>query len=344
MPETRPMAVVTAPGVIEFQERPLPRPGPDEVRVRVKAVSICGSDLHIFKGAHPAAPLPVPAGHEIAGEVDLVGENVRKVKPGDRVAIEPVVVCGTCAACQQGAYNLCEQISFQYRVGQGGFTTYFIAQAKWVHVLPDGLSYAEGALVEPLSVALHAVKRSQLRIGDNSAIFGAGAVGLLLMLLLKASGGGDVYMVDVQHHRLQKALELGASAAFNNLEGNSVEKIVQQTDGLGVARAFEAVGINLTLVQALEVLKKGGVATLVGLFEKPELAVPANIFVQKEITLTGSQGYCWDFQGALKLLTDRRIDLKPLITHRMPLANVQEAFDLLMEPQNEAIKVVVTVD
>ncbi len=163
-------------------------------------------------------------------------------------------------------------------------------------------------------------------------------------MLLKATGGGDVAVVDVQGHRLQKALELGAAAVFNNLEGSSVAQIVQQSGGLGVEHAFEAVGINLTLVQALQSVRKGGMVVLLGLFEKPDLVIPANIFVQKEITLMGSQGYCWDFQGALKLLADKRIDLKPLITHQMPLAQVQDAFDLLMDPKNEAIKVVVNVD
>lgn len=344
MSRTRPMAIVTSPGIIEIQDRPLPKPGPYDVQIKVKAVSICGSDLHIFKGAHPAAPLPVPVGHEIAGEVEIVGSRVGKLKPGDRVAVEPVIVCDECYFCRRGEYSLCQNISFQYRVGQGGFTTHFIAQDKWVHPLPTGLSYAEGALVEPLSVALHALKKSRLEVGDNCAIFGAGAIGLLLLLILKTTGGGDTFVVDVQDHRLRKALELGASAAFNNLEVNAVEQIIQLTGGLGVERAFEAVGINLTLVQALQSLRKGGIAVLLGLFEIPEVTIPANIFVQKEIVLTGSQGYCWDFQGALKLLADKRVDLKPLITHQIPLAQVQDAFDLLMDPHNEAIKVVVYVN
>ena len=344
MPETRPMAIVTSPGIIEFQDRALPTLGPDEVQIKVKAVSICGSDLHIFKGAHPAAPLPVPVGHEIAGEVEKVGNSVSKLKPGDRVAIEPVIVCEECHFCLRGEYSLCENISFQYRKGQGGFTPLFIAKEKWVHSLPDNLSFSEGALVEPLSVALHAIKKSNLGVGDNSAIFGAGAIGLLLLMLLKTTGGGDAFVVDVQDHRLQKALDLGAAAVFNNLEGKTVEQIIQRSGGLGVERAFEAVGINLTLVQALQTLKKGGMAVLLGLFETPDVSIPANIFVQKEISLAGSQGYCWDFQGALKLLADQRVDLKPLITHKIPLTQVQDAFDLLMDPQNEAIKVVVNVD
>ena len=344
MPKTRPMAIVTSPGIIEFQDRPLPTLRPDEVQIKVKAVSICGSDLHIFKGAHPAAPLPVPAGHEIAGEVEEVGVSVSKLKIGDRVAIEPVIVCEECYFCQRGEYSLCENISFQYRKGQGGFTPLFIAQEKWAHPLPANISYAEGALVEPLSVALHAIKKSNLGVGDNCAIFGAGAIGLLLLMLIKSTGGGDAFVVDVQDHRLQKALDLGATAVFNNLEGNSVDQIIQRSGRLGVERAFEAVGINLTLVQALQTLKKGGMAILLGLFETPDVSIPANIFVQKEISLTGSQGYCWDFQGALKLLADKRVDLQPLITHQVPLTQVQDAFDLLMDPQNEAIKVVVNVD
>jgi len=344
MRDTRPMAIVTSPGKIEFQDCPLPPLGPDEVQIKVKAVAICGSDLHIFKGLHPAAPLPVPAGHEIAGEVEKVGNSVSKLKPGDRVTIEPVIVCGKCYFCQRGEYNLCQNISFQYRNGQGGFTPIFIAQEKWVHSLPANISYGEGALVEPLSVALHAIKKSNMGVGDNCAIFGAGAIGLLLLKLFKTTGGGDAFVVDVQDHRLNKALDLGATAVFNNLQGNIVEQIVLLSGGLGVDKAYEAVGINLTLIQALQTLKKGGTAILLGLFETQEVSIPANIFVQKEISLTGSQGYCWDFQGALKLLADKRVLLKPLITHQVPFAQVQDAFDLLLDPRNEAIKVVVNVD
>ncbi len=344
MSKSRPMAIATSPGKIEFQDRPLPSPGADEVQIKVKAVSICGSDLHIFKGAHPAAPLPVPVGHEIAGEVEIIGSRVSKLKPGDRVAVEPVLVCEQCYFCQRGDYSLCQNISFQYRKGQGGFTTHFIAREKWVHLLPADLSYAEGALVEPLSVALHAIKRSRLGVGESCAIFGAGAIGLILLMLFKTTGGGDAFVIDVQDHRLGIALELGAADVFNNLEVNSVDRIFQRTGGLGVERAFEAVGINLTLVQALQSLRKGGMAVLLGLFENPEVSIPANIFVQKEITLSGSQGYCWDFQGAVKLLADKRVDLNPLITHHIPMAQLQDAFELLMDPNNKAIKVVINVD
>jgi len=338
------MGIVTQPGTIEFQERPLPDLDPHDVRVKVKAVSICGSDLHIFKGKHPAAPLPVPVGHEISGVVDQTGSEVTKLKTGDRVAIEPVIACGTCHFCQRGQYHLCTQISFQYRVGQGGFTPYFFVSEAWAHRLPDNVSLAEGALVEPLSVAVHAVRKSGIGMGDSSAIFGAGAIGLLLLQLVRLSGGGDRFVVDVQDRRLQMALELGATRVLNNLSSDTIAEIVEHTSGLGVDFAFEAVGLEATLRQSLQVLKKGGSAVLVGLFEQPEIKIPANIFVQKEIKLLGSQGYCWDFQTALTLLAGGQVDLKSLITHEYPLARLQDAFDALMDPQVGAIKVVINLD
>lgn len=341
---TRPMAIVTHPGVIEFQDRPLPELGLNDVQIRVKAVSICGSDLHIFKGKHPAAPLPVPVGHEISGMVEKIGVEVSKLQLGDRVAIEPVIACGKCHFCQRGQYHLCTQISFQYRQGQGGFTPNFIVSEEWAHLLPDNVSYAEGALVEPLSVAVHAVTKSGIGLGNTSAIFGAGAIGLLLLQLIRLSSGGNTFVVDIQDHRLRTAEELGATVGLNNLSVDAIQEIFELTGGLGVDFAFEAVGLEVTLVQALKALKKGGSAVLVGLFEKPEINLPANIFVQKEIGLLGSQGYCWDFQTALTLLAGGHLNLDRLITHQLPLAQLADAFDLLMDPQSEAIKVVIKLD
>ena len=347
MVETRPMAIVTGPGTVELQERTLPTLGPHDVRIRVKAVTICGSDLHIFKGRHPAAPLPVPVGHEIAGEVSAVGDEVTRVRPGDRVAVEPVIACGTCHFCRRGTYHLCTSISFQYRVGQGGLTPAFVAPERWVHPLPPTLSFAAGALIEPLAVAVHAVGKAQVGLGQRSAIFGDGAIGQLLLMVARAAGSSETYLAGVNDFRLEKALELGATAVFDNRkadrQADTVSQIVARTGGLGVDRAFEAVGIAQTLQQSLQVLQKGGTAVLVGLFEDPEVTLPANIFVQKEIALVGSQGYCWDFQRALELVAAGQIDLEALITHHFSLSEVQEAFDLLLAPKSQALKVVIDI-
>jgi len=341
MVKTYPMAFVTAPGKVEFREKRLPELSPKDVLIEVKATAICGSDLHIFKGKHPAAPLPVAIGHELSGEVLSTGKNVSKVKEGDRVVVEPVIICGECYFCQRGEYHLCLNISFKYRKGQGGFAPYFVAEENWVHPLSENISFEEGSMVEPLSVAIHAVKKGNLQFGQSVAIFGAGAVGLLVLVLSRLAGAGEVFVVDVQEHRLKKAKELGAFETLDNSTEGAVEGIFEKTSKLGVDRSFEAVGLEETLVQSLKVLKKGGATILVGIFENPEARIPANIFVQREISLVGSQGYCWDFQTALKMLERGQVKLKGFITHMFPLSSLQEALELLMDPNSKAIKVIV---
>jgi threonine dehydrogenase-like Zn-dependent dehydrogenase len=338
-----PMAFVTAPGMIEFRSYERVPLDPLEVRLRVKAASICGGDLHIFKGKHPFAPLPVSVGHELAGLVIETGPAVTKVRTGDRVAVEPVIACGSCNPCRRGDYHLCLNISFQYRRGQGAFTPYFTAHEDRVFRLPDSLSYEEGALVEPLSVALHAVKKSGVRLAETTAVFGAGAIGLLVTMLLRQASGGRTFIVDVDDLRLQKGSELGACRAIHNRREDAREVILAETDGIGVDRAYEAVGMEMTLRQALESLRKGGTATLLGLFEVSPASLPVNLFVQKEISLLGSQGYNWDFQDALILLDQRRLDLKPLITHRVRLDDLQSGFEILLDPAGQAVKVVVVM-
>lgn len=343
MEKTYPMAIVSAPGKIEFQKRKLPKISPRDVLIGVKACSICGSDLHVFKGKHPAAPLPTSIGHELSGEVIEAGESVSRVRVGDRVVVEPVIICGECYFCRRGQYSLCTQISFQYRKGQGGFTPYFVAHEDWVHLLPGDLSFEEGTLIEPLSVALHAVRKAELQLGHTLAIFGAGPIGLLILLLARLSGVGEVFVVDVQEHRLKKAKKFGASEVLNNSEGRAFETILERTSQLGVDRSFEAAGLEETFVQSLKVLKKGGTSVLIGIFEKQDVTIPANLFIQKEISLIGSQGYCWDFQGALKLIQQGSIELKEMITHVIPLSSLEEGFKLLLDATSGAIKVVIKV-
>lgn len=336
-----PMAVITEPGKIEFQERILPEPVAHDVIVRVKAAAICGSDMHLYRGRHPSAQLPSAVGHEIAGDVFAVGEAVQMCQVGDRVTIEPIIVCGECEFCQRGQYHLCSRVSFQYRQGQGGFAPYFVVNEDRVFKLPDIISYAEGALVEPLSVALHAVKLSGIRLGQSGAIFGAGAIGLLLLMLAKQVSGSKIFISDVRPHRLKKALHLGAGRAIDSSREDAVQVILEETAHLGVDQVFEAVGLESTLVQALNVTKKGGKITLLGISEIPQAMLPVNLFVQREITLSGSQGYNWDFPDSLKLLASGSIDLKPLITHRLPLERLSEGFEILSDAESEAIKVVI---
>jgi 2-desacetyl-2-hydroxyethyl bacteriochlorophyllide A dehydrogenase len=344
MNNTYPMAMVTVPGKVEFQEHVLPSLGSKDVLVQIKAASICGSDLHIFKGRHPSALLPAAIGHEAAGMILALGKDASKHTVGDRVTIEPLISCGQCDFCRRGQYHLCVNISFQYRLGQGAFTPYFVANEERVFKLPDNLTYEEGALVEPLSVALHAVKKSRIRLGQTSAVFGAGAIGLLVAMLTRRAGGSPVFVSDINPYRLEKALEFGATEGINSLATDPVEAILAKTAQMGVDRSFEAVGLDTTLLQALKALKKGGVATLLGIFENPTVILPVNLFVQREISLAGSQGYCWDFQDSLVLLEEGVVDLKKLITHRLPLDQLQQGFELMIDPKMASIKVVVTME
>ncbi len=338
------MAIVSAPGQVEFVKRTLPSLGEKDVLIRVKACSICGGDVHLYKGKHPLASLPAAIGHELAGEIIKKGPGVSKVNLGDRVVVEPVLTCGQCYFCVHGEYHLCQNIAYQYSAGQGGFMPYFITAEKWVHQIPEAISYEEAALIEPLAVAVHAVQKAEVTLGHNVAIFGAGGIGLFLLQVVRAAGANSIFIIDIQDHRLKLAQELGASWALNSEKEDALAKIFQETNGLGVDRSFEAVGLEKTLRQSAECLKKGGTCVLIGLFEEPwAVKFPVNLFVQREIQIRGSRGYCWDFQTAINLVSNGQVKLAPLISHRLPLTDLPQAFELLLNPDQKAIKVVIQI-
>ncbi|QRN83755.1 alcohol dehydrogenase catalytic domain-containing protein [Chloroflexota bacterium] len=339
--QTYPMAIITEPGKVAFEDHPMNNLLPDEVRIKVKYAAICGSDLHLYKGLHPSVSLPSAVGHELSGVVIEKGSEVTNLQVGDRVTVEPVIACGKCHFCLRGQYHLCQDVSFHYRRGQGAFGEYFIAPARYVFRLPDSVSLETGALVEPLSVALHAVNKCEMHLGQSTAVFGAGAIGLLVVMLASRRTQGQTFSIDINQFRLDKALEIGATMAINNLEENSVETILNQTERLGVDFSFEAAGFAQTLEQTLQSVRKGGLSTLIGIFEDPFPKVPINLFIQKEITLSGSQGYNWDFQDALTILDQNKLSLETLVTHRFPLEKVQDAFSLLTQRGNQAIKVLI---
>lgn len=339
--DSYPMGMVTAPGEITFETRQRRPLAAHEALIAVQAASICGSDLHIYRGAHPSAPLPSAVGHELAGEILEVGAQVQRVRVGERVAVEPLLVCGQCVYCQRGEYHLCTQLSLHYRQGQGAFAPYFYAEEAWLHPLPAGLPAAQGALMEPLAVAVHAVRKANLQPGESLAVFGAGAIGLLTLQAARAVGVGPVFVVDRNDFRLQQALSFGARAVFNSHSVDPVAAILQATGGLGVDAAVEAVGVEATLRQSLAVLRKGGRAVLLGIFEAPQAALPINIFVQREISLLGSQAYNHDFPTAIELASSGQVDLASMITHRLPLEQLPRAFELAAGHSDRAIKVVV---
>ncbi len=339
--KTYPMAFIPEPGTIKFHEIPLRDPEPHEVMIKVRTAAICGSDLHLYKGKHPSVALPATVGHELAGDVVQVGRMVNGIKEGDRVTVEPVITCGSCYYCLRGQYNLCSSISFQYRQGQGAFAEYFYAPEDRTYKLSPSVTFEEGTLIEPLSVALHAVNKSGIYIGQSSAVIGAGAIGQLVAMLLNNLTGIKPFVADINEYRVQKAIDLGSIGVLSDGDQELVDVVMSHTDNLGVDCAFEAVGLETTLIQALEVIKKGGNVILLGIFEEQAPNIPINLFVQREITLTGSQGYRWDFNDAIMLASEKRIKLSELITTRLSLNQLQMGFDLLSKPQNNQIKVII---
>ena len=332
------MAMVKTPEVAELVEVDLASLGETQVLIAIKASSICGSDLHIYKGKHPSAALPVSIGHELSGDVIQAGAGVDKVQVGDRVTVEPVVACGRCLPCQTGHYGYCDNLSYHYRKGQGALADYFVVDQRYVYRLPDQLSYEAGALVEPLAVAVHAAKRAKIELGDEVLIIGAGPIGILITAVCKASGAERIIVADIADSRLEMARALGATETVNSMDKPLLDIVRQITGGRGISKSFECVGREETFVQAMSSLRKGGLATIVGIFEQPVIQIPASLFVSQEIAVQGSQGYCWDFETAIKLT--QTIDLSKLVSHVLDLTEIDKALKVALTPSEKAVKVV----
>ncbi|RLC92942.1 MAG: hypothetical protein DRI77_12365 [Chloroflexi bacterium] len=317
-------AVLYAPREIRFEEVPDPTPGPGEVLIRVRACGVCGSDLHIYTGDREVG-YPRILGHEFAGEVVAVGEGVSGIAPGERVTAEPNFSCGHCYYCRAGLPNLCLK-----RVGlaihlDGSFAELVKVPAAFVWKLPEGVSYRQGAMVEPLMVAWHAVRRGGVSIGDRVAVLGCGAIGLLVTMVA-AAAGARVYTVDIVPHKLTLARQLGAFAAFNGREVDAVEEIRRATDGLGADVVFETAGVATTVEQALEAVRQAGRVVLVGLSTQPARLVPMSV-ARREVQIIGSFTYYADeFAIGIRLIASGRLDVESLIGFTTDLAGTAEAF------------------
>lgn len=342
MKQTNTIGRVVAAGKVDFIERELAALEPNQVRIHIRASAICGSDLHIFKDAHPFCSLPATIGHEFSGDVVEIGPAVTNVSVGDRVTVEPCETCGVCEACRSGQYSYCNAISFLYRTGSGAMADYLVADADHVFKLPASLTYEVGALLEPLAVATHAVRRAGIRIGQSVVIFGSGAIGILIAALARRTGATEVIVVDGNDYRLDLAEAFGATHTVNYRQENVAERIKVLYGGNGVDHTFECVGIQETFVQAMKLLRKGGLATIVGIFEDQEIQIPVNLFVSREIRVQGAQGYRWDFPIALKFA--KELSLERLISHTMPMKKLELALKVATDRSQQSMKVVLVND
>jgi 2-desacetyl-2-hydroxyethyl bacteriochlorophyllide A dehydrogenase len=318
-------AVIQRPGQLEILEVARPEPGPGEFRVRSVAVGICGSDLHAFDGHHPFISLPVVPGHEVAGIVDAAGPGAEGFQEGDRVLLEPNLVCGRCFYCTSGRYNLCEQLAVIGCQTAGGLAEAFVAPGGRLHAIPEGMSWTSAALVEPLSTATHATRLAGDLTGAAVAVLGSGSIGLLTMLCAKAAGAAAIATTDPLEEKRQGALELGATAAVDPRDPDAAQAIRAALPHRPDV-VFDCVASETSLNQAIGLAEKGGTVIVIGV-PRGTVSIPLPIIQDREIRIQGSAMYVGeDVLRAIKLLAGGVVDADRIVTDRYPLEQAAAAF------------------
>jgi L-iditol 2-dehydrogenase len=326
---------LVAPSELAVVDLPRPEPAAGEVRLRVKACGICGSDLHGMDGSSGRRIPPIVMGHEASGTVDAVGEGVTAWKPGDRVTFDSTVWCGECGYCREGRVNLCDSrqvvgVSCAEFKRDGAFAEFVTVPQRILHRLPEGLSFEEAAFAEPVGVALHAVSRAGDVSGATVLVVGAGLIGLLVIQALKHAGAGKVIAVDLDEGRLKLARELGADEA--HLSGGGMPPLL-------VDIAMEVVGAAPTVDLAIRSVRKGGKVVLVGNLA-PNVPLPLQIVVTRELDVLGSCAIAGEYPEALEAIASGAIRVRPLITASVALDQGVDAFAKAKAPG--ALKVLIS--
>jgi L-iditol 2-dehydrogenase len=330
---------------LEIADLPEPETGPGEVQVRVAACGICGSDVHGYDGSSGRRIPPIVMGHEAAGRIAALGENVTGLAKGDRVTFDSTVYCGACPHCLRGNINLCDNRQVlgvscgDYRRA-GAFAEYVVVPARIVHRLPDQLSFNEAAMLEAVAVALHAVAVTEMPPNSTALVIGAGMIGLLILQALRGAGCPRVFVADLDDSRLKMAKELGATEILSS-KTDLVAQVMKLTNGTGVDVVLEAVGRTETVTAAIDCVRKGGIVTLVGNIS-PQVTLPLQKVVSRQIRLQGSCASSGEYPKAIELLASGAIKVKPLITAVAPLDEGPAWFERLHAGEKNLLKVVLT--
>ncbi|XP_063865260.1 sorbitol dehydrogenase-like isoform X1 [Scylla paramamosain] len=327
---------------------PVPEVDRDEVLIRVTKVGLCGSDLcAVYKGTHGDLRIGLPCGlgHEAAGVVTKCGQDVTHVKPGDRVTIEPGTFCRTCELCLTGKHNVCANSSFHGspRFYPGCLARYYKHKALFVFRLPDSISDEEGAVVEPLAVAVHACRRAEVWAGCRMLVTGAGPIGLLCLSVAKALGATNILITDIKDSRLAMAKRMGADHTLLVTSEDTQCQVqqVQQIMGCQPDITMECSGTKAGLSLGIYVTKSGGKLVQVGV-GAPEVTVPLVHAAVREVDILGVYRYVNCFPIAIDLLAKKLVDVKPLITHRFNFEEFQKAFDMFRSAEDGAIKCMIS--
>ncbi len=348
-------SVLSATRTLNWETRPVADPGPHEVRVRVRRVGVCGSDVHYFTHGRIGKYVveqPLVLGHEVSGVVDAVGPEVTRLKVGDRVALEPGYPCRRCTFCKQGKYNLCPDMTFMATPPvDGALSEYVLWPDDFTFAVPDSISDDAAALLEPLAVGIWAARKGEVGPGQSIAVFGAGPIGCTTIQAARAAGATTLIAVDIEDFRLDLARKVGATHTFNARNGDPLDFIRQLTaerDGVplshaGVDVAFETGGTLATTRLALASPRPGGSVVLVGLPPDPEISLDIAGAAQREAVIKGVFRYANCYPTAIELVASGQVDLDALVTHRYPFAQTPEAFEFADREKKTSMKVLIDV-
>lgn len=347
MKKTMKVAVMNGIGQMGFVKRSIPQPAGNEVLVKLEYVGICGSDMHYYEtgriGDYIVEP-PFVLGHEPGGTVVEVGKNVKHLKPGDRVALEPGKTCGHCEFCREGKYNLCpDVVFFATPLVDGVFQEYVAHEADLCFKLPENVDTLEGALIVPLAVGFHAANQGGAHAGQTAIVFGAGCIGLVSMMALKAEGVSRVYVVDIMQKRLDKALELGATDIINSKETDVLKEVERLTEGRGADLVIETAGMEITTRQAVHIARKGANIVLVGYSKSGEMMLPMSLALDKELTFKTVFCYRHIYPMAIEAVASGKVNLKGIVTNVFHFDDIQNAMDSSVRDKANIVKSVVKI-
>ncbi len=336
--------VYTKPYCFEYSDFPEPEVGGNDVLIRVKACGICGSDVHGSTGKTGRRIPPLIMGHEAAGIVEDIGKNVKDFKKGQRVCFDSTVYCNECEACRTGYYNRCEHrqvlgVSTPDFKRHGAFAEY-VAVPWWiVSKIPDNLSFIHAALLEPVSIGVHAANRAPISADDTVLIIGAGTIGLFVLQAVRLKGARKIFVSDINEFRLDVAKKLEVNDVINPEKSDLKEMIFEKTDNKGVNVSFEVVGYASTFQDAVSVTKMGGHLVAVGNLEKTT-EFDLQHFIASELTFTGSYASSGEFRDCIDLVASGKINVGPLISDILPLKDGPKAFERLLKAEENLLKIV----
>jgi len=330
---------------IEDIEKPTIKP--DEALVRVKSVGVCGSDVHYYLHGRIGDQIVKDRhilGHEPAGEIVEVGKEVKNLKVGMRVAVEPGISCGHCEQCKKGRYNICKDVKF---LGTppvpGAYREYLAYPAKFLYPIPDSVSYAEGSLVETLSVGMYAVELAGLNVGDDIAIIGCGPIGLVTLESVKSAGAGRIFVTDIIDERLKFAKKYAADFTVNAKKENVIEKIKDLTGGRGVDIVFECASSVDTLKQSIEMVATGGKIIWIGIPPEDYVSIPVHTVRRKEIVIKAVRRFKHSYPKCINAIAGGKVSVKDMVTHNFQLEDITKAFSLVENYADGVIKAMINI-